>query len=214
MVDAIADGIIMVGAAGNDFTKIDVVGGTDYNNRFVSTFNYRYHEGSSPTSAAGCICVGAINSLVNEAKATFSNCGPRVDIYAPGVNIMSSLNIINSDWPGANDPRNATYKIGKAQGTSMASPQVCGVLACVLEVYPNLTPAKALEYLTTYSKKNQITNTGGSYTDYTSLQGSENRYLFYYKERKDSGSVFPKTNYLLRSSSKQAYPRPRIRRTA
>jgi len=214
MVDAIADGIIMVGAAGNDFTKIDVVGGTDYNNRFVSTFNYRYHEGSSPTAAAGCICVGAINSLVNEAKATFSNCGPRVDIYAPGVNIMSSLNIINSDWPGADDPRNATYKIGKAQGTSMASPQVCGVLACVLEVYPNLTPAKALEYITTYSKKNQITNTGGSYTDYTSLQGSENRYLFYYKERKDSGSVFPKTNYLLRSSSKQAYPRPRIRRTA
>jgi hypothetical protein len=54
----------------------------------------------------------------------------------------------------------------------------------VLEVYPNLTPAKALEY------------------------------LIYYKERKDSGSVFPKTNYLLRSSSKQAYPRPRIRRTA
>lgn len=213
MEDAIADGIIMVGAAGNDFTKIDVVGGVDYNNRFVSTFNYRYHEGSSPTAAAGCICVGAINSLVNEAKATFSNCGPRVDIYAPGVNIMSSLNIINSDWPGANDPRNATYKIGKSQGTSMASPQVCGVLACVLEVYPNLTPAKALEYLINYSKKNQITNTGGSYTDYTSLQGSENRYLFYYKERKDSGNVFPKTNYLLRSSSKQAYPRPKIRRT-
>jgi hypothetical protein len=213
MVDAIADGIIMIGAAGNDYTKIDVIGGTDYDNRFVSTFGYFYHRGSTPTAATGCICVGAINSLVNEAKATFSNCGPRVDIYAPGVNIMSSLNIINSDWPGTDDPRNSTYKIGKSQGTSMASPQVCGTLACVLEVYPNLTPAKALEYITEYSKKNQITDTGGSYTDYTSLQGSENRYLFYYKERKDSGSVFPKTNYLLRNSSKQAYPRPRIRRT-
>lgn len=213
IVDAIADGIIMVGAAGNNFTKIDVVGGADYNNRFVATFNYRYHEGSSPTAALGCICVGAINSLVNEAKATFSNCGPRVDVYAPGVNIMSSLNIINSDWPGADDPRNATYKIGKAQGTSMASPQVCGVLACALEIYPNLTANKALEYIANYSKQNQITNTAGSYTDYTSLQGSENRYLFYYKERKDTGSLFPKTNYLFRNSSKQAYPRPQIRRT-
>jgi hypothetical protein len=213
MEDAIADGIIMVGAAGNDYTKIETEGGADYNNRFVATFSYFYHQGSTPTAAEGCICVGAISSLVNETKATFSNCGPRVDIYAPGVNIMSSLNIINSDWPGTDDPRNATYKIGKAQGTSMASPQVCGILSCALEIYPNLTPAKAFEYITEYSKKNQITDTGGSYTDYTSLQGSENRYLFYYKERKDSGSVFPKINYLLRSSSKQAYPRPKIRRT-
>lgn len=214
IVDAIADGIIMVGAAGNDFTKIDVPGSTDFNNQFVAfNFNFRYHEGSSPTSATGCICVGAINSLVNEAKATFSNCGPRVDIYAPGVSIQSSLNIINFNWAGANDPRNSLYKIGKATGTSMASPQVCGVLACALEIYPNLTPSEALEYITFYSKLNQITNTGGSYTDYTSLQGSENRYLFYYKERKDSGSVFPKINYKLRPTTGSVYPRTRIRRT-
>lgn len=213
MEDAIGDGIIMVGAAGNDYTKIDVIGGADFNNRFVATSSYFYHGGSSPTAATGCICVGAVSSLVNETKAVFSNCGPRVDIYAPGVNIMSSLNIINSDWSGVDDPRNAAYKIGKAQGTSTASPQVCGVLACALEIYPNLAPAQALEYLITYSNKDQMTNTAGSYTDYTSLQGSENRYLFYFKERKDSGSVFPKTNHLFRNSSKQAYPRPRIRRT-
>lgn len=214
MEDAIADGIIMIGAAGNDYTKIDVVGGADFNNRFVATSTYRYHEGSSPTATVGCICVGAVSSLENETKATFSNCGPRVDIYAPGVNIMSGLNIINSDWPGTDDPRNTTYKIGKANGTSMASPQVCGVLACALEIYPNLSSAQALEYIAAYSKQDQMTNTAGSYTDYTSLQGSQNRYLFYFKERKDSGSVFPKTNHLFRYSSKQAYPRPRIRKSA
>jgi hypothetical protein len=207
MVDAIADGIIMVGAAGNDFTKIDVVNGTDYNNRFVATFSYFYHRGSTPTAATGCVCVGAVNSLINEAKATFSNCGPRVDIYAPGVNIMSSLNTINSDWGGANDPRNSSYKIGKAQGTSMASPQVCGVLAAVLEIYPNFNQADVRQYLESYAKNNQITDTGGSYTDYTSLQGSINRYLFYFKERPDNGNVFPKLNFKPRPSLGAVYPR-------
>jgi len=207
MADAIADGIIMVGAAGNDFTKIDVIDGTDYNNRFVATFSYFYHRGSTPSAANSCICVGAVNSLVNEAKATFSNCGPRVDIYAPGVNIMSSLNIINSNWSGANDPRNSSYKIGKAQGTSMASPQVCGVLAAVLEIYPNFNQADIRQYLELYAKNNQITDTGGSYTDYTSLQGSVNKYLFYFKERPDNGNVFPKLNFKPRSSSGAVYPR-------
>lgn len=214
MEDAILDGIIMVGAAGNDSTKIDVIGGTDFDNRFVATFTYRYHEGSSPTAAVGCICVGAVSSLVNETKATFSNCGPRVEVYAPGVNIISSLNTTLGNWPGADDPRSATYKIGKANGTSMASPQVCGVLACALEIYPNLSPTQALAYLAAYSKQDQMTNTAGTYTDLTSLQGSQNRYVFYFKERKDSGSVFPKTNHLFRYSSKQAYPRPRIRKSA
>lgn len=96
----------------------------------------------------------------------------------------------------------------------MASPQVCGVLACVLEVYPNMTPAEAMQYVKFYGKLNQITDTGGGYTDYTSLQGADNRYLFYYKERKDSGNTWPKTNYKVRSLSKMRFPRNRIRRTA
>jgi subtilisin family serine protease len=213
MEDAIADGIIMVGAAGNEFTKVDVPDGVDYNNRFVATFSYFYHQGSTPSAATGCICVGAISSLVNETKGTYSNCGPRVDIYAPGTNIQSSLNINNTTWPGTDDPRNSSFKVGKAVGTSMASPQVTGVLACALEIYPNLTPAKALEYVVAYSKKNQITDTGGSYTDYASLQGSENRYLFYYKERKDTGNTFPKINYQPRTTGGLAFPRVRIRQT-
>jgi subtilisin family serine protease len=209
MIDAINDGIIMVGAASNDYTKIDVVGGQDYNNRFIWTgFNVFYHRGSSPSAASNTICVGAISALVNESKAEFSNSGPRVDIYAPGQNIMSSLHS-----GGVFDPRDVNYRIGKYQGTSMASPQVCGVLACALETYPRMRQAEALAYIKNYAKTGQITDTGGGYTDFTSLQGSVNRYLFYYKERKDSGYVFPKHNYKIRTTDIQKYPRTRIRRT-
>lgn len=206
--DAILDGIIMIGAAGNDSTKIDVPGGQDFDNFFVrGIFGYPYHRGSTPGAAGNTICVGAISSLVDESKADFSNTGPRVDIFAPGVNIMSSVNS-----SGVNDPRNSDFKIVKLNGTSMASPQVCGILACALEIYPNFTQQEAVEYITHYAKKGQITDTGGGLTDYTSLQGSENRYLFYYKERADAGNVFPKINYRPRPSTGSVFPRPRIKR--
>ena len=213
MEDAILDGIIMIGAAGNDFTKIDVLGGQDYNNFFVRNgTSFPYHRGSSPGAAGNTICVGAVSSLVNESKAQFSNTGPRVDIYAPGVNIISSFNSTGS-FGGVNDTRNSDFKIGKISGTSMASPQVCGILSCALEIYPNLSQQEARNYIESYSKKNQMTDTGGGLTDYTSLQGSENRYLFYYKERTDAGNVFPKINYKPRPSTGSVFPRPRIRQT-
>jgi hypothetical protein len=212
MEDAIADGIIMVGAAGNDNTKIDVVGGQDFNNFFTwSGFTVPYHQGSTPSASGNTICVGAISALVNESKATFSNCGPRVDIYAPGQNIQSSFNSTTS-FGGVDDPRTSDFKIGKISGTSMASPQVCGILACVLEIYPNMTQAEAIEYIQYYAKKNQITDTGGGFTDLTSLQGSANNYLFYFEERINSGTIFPKQNNKPRPQNGAVYPRTRIRR--
>lgn len=212
MVDAFNDGIVMVGAAGNDATKIDVSGGADFNNFFVwNGFAVLYHRGSSPGSAGGCVCVGAVSALVNETKATFSNCGPRVNIQAPGVNIMSSFNSTGS-FGGTTDPRNSNFFIGKISGTSMASPQVCGVLATVLEVYPNLTPTQALAYIRYYSTQGQMTDTAGSFTDNTSLQGADNRYLFYYKEREDTGHLTPKNDVSIRPSTGRVFPRVRVRR--
>ena len=213
IADAIAEGIIVVGSAGNNFQKNDILGGTDYDNNVVySSLPYYYNRGSTPASADNVICVGAASALINDSKATFSNCGPRVDIYAPGGNIMSSLNIINSDWPGVSDPRNSVYKIGKAQGTSMASPQVCGVLACILEIYPNMKQSEAISYITSYAKTGQIAATSGGVTDYTDLQGSPNRYLFYVKERASTGEVYPKKNYKARPTEGAVFPRTRILR--
>lgn len=208
--DAINDGIIVVGAAGNNSMKMDVSGGQDYDNYFNYASNrIYYHEGSSPGASPGTITVGAVSNLVNETKADYSNCGPRVDIYAPGSCIMSSINKTNQ---GTSDSRNGDYRIQKFSGTSMASPQVAGVLACILEVYPAFTQSQAKSYILSHAKNGQLTDTGGGYTDFSSLQGSENKYLFYSRERSESGTTWPKANFLLRPNTGAVYPRYKIKR--
>lgn len=214
--DAILDGVIVVGAAGNSSFKIDVVGGIDYDNSFVLNGIRRfYHRGSSPTSATGAICVGSISSLVDERKATYSNCGPRVDVYAPGDFITSSANeqVINS----FQDNRDAAFYQQKLSGTSMASPQVCGIIATVLETYPNLNQAGVLEYITTRgSKENQILDSTDSFNNLISLQGSSNKYAYYYPERAETGKLSPKTDFFVRSQNLPqngvVYPRLKKRR--
>lgn len=217
--DAVDSGIIFVGSAGNDSTKIDVEGGVDYDNYILyGGFNYYYHRGSWNTSAARSgiggqklsICVGALSSLINESKAFFSNCGPRVDVYSPGVNIISSLHPSGSSVTRADDSRNTSYKLGKYQGTSMASPQVCGVLACVLEQYPNMNQFDIQEYLNQHSTKEQISVTNGGYLDNTDLQGSDNEYLFYKKERLENGVSVPRYSYSSRKPSQDGLKYPRI----
>jgi hypothetical protein len=205
---AINDGIIVVGAAGNNSYKIDVSSGVDYNNYAIisGAGPYYYHRGAAPTAGDNLINVGSIGTTSSDTKASYSNCGPGVNIYAPGSYIMSSLHTSS-----VSDSRNSSYKVGKYSGTSMASPQVTGFLACLLEIYPELTQAQVLQYLIKNSKYNQITDTGGSYTDLTSLQGSSNRYLYYKNERPTAGAVWPKKNYQVRPDSGRIYPRSRVK---
>jgi subtilisin family serine protease len=214
--DAISDGVIVVAAAGNEYSKVDIPGGTDYGNFFyarqnLALFLWYSHRGTAPSAVPGVICVGSVGPTVDETKSNFSNCGPRIDIFAPGHNVMSSFNSTTS-FGGTNDPRNSDYKVGKISGTSMASPQVCGVLACLLETYPNLTPSQALDWLIKYAKTGQMNDGGGGQSDLTSLQGAANRYLFAFKERPDVGVSWPRNKYFLRPSSGLTYPRTKIRR--
>ena len=153
-----------------------------------------------------------MGSTANETKADFSMTGPRIDIFAPGRYIMSSFNSTGS-FGGVADPRNASYYIGKISGTSMASPQVTGVLATALEVYPTLNQSRALSYLQGYARTAQMTDTGGSYSDYTSLLGATNRYLRFVNERSSTGNTWPKQNYFVRPATGSVWPRSRIRRT-
>lgn len=156
MQDAMNDGVIFVGAAGNSSYKIDAPGGVDYDNRLIgpalygSGNSFYYHRGSVNTSGANAICVGAIGNLANDSKVNFSCTGPRITVYSPGTSIISST---HSGPEG--DYRNSTFRIDKYSGTSMASPQICGVLACALEQYPRMTHVEAIEYIQGISK-NQI----------------------------------------------------------
>lgn len=223
--DVYIEGIVMVGAAGNGRWKHDVPGGVDWDNTFEMASRYPgsvaqpyfYMRGTSPTAndslANGgdydlpAICVGSIDSIQIDQKVQYSDCGPGVDIWAPGTNIISALP------SGTTDPRNPSYYLGKYNGTSMASPQVCGVLACALEIYPNMDQSQAKAYILAYAKAGQLTATSGGTVDGQDLQGAPNLVLYYYKERLISGNTFPKINYKPRPSAGAVFPRPRIRRT-
>lgn len=153
------------------------------------------------------ICVGSVDTIATDQKVLYSDCGPGVDLWAPGTYIISSLP------SGINDPRNGSYFLGKFSGTSMASPQVCGVLACALEIYPNMDQTQAKAYILAYAKSDQLIATSGGAVDGQDLQGAANLFLYYYKERAVNGNTFPKINYKPRPSTGAVYPRPRIRRT-
>jgi hypothetical protein len=178
--DAISEGIIIVGAAGNNYTRMVKPGDTDYNNIISASingigFNQYCHQGMTPGAAQGVICVGAATAKVNETKSHFSNCGPRVDLFAPGEYILSSVNLYGE----IADSRNTDYSLSSYSGTSMASPQVAGAIACNLQTNPNLTPQALRNYINIYSKVNQLSSGSGGASDTTDLQQAPNKYLFF-----------------------------------
>jgi subtilisin family serine protease len=76
------------------------------------------------------------------------------------------------------DPRASGYYLNKISGTSQATPQVTGMLACVLQARPSMTPAEARQFVIDHSLKNVLQEgTDTSYTSTTYLQGGNNRYL-------------------------------------
>ena len=84
---------------------------------------------TSPGSAEAAITVGAIDQR-NDQRASFSNFGAAVDVFAPGVQVQS-VGIAND---------NATETLS---GTSMASPHVAG-LAAYLMALENISGAKTV----------------------------------------------------------------------
>jgi len=182
-------GVIMVASAGNNDTRLSVPGDIDYNNTLTATgFNsgspIYYARPSAPVSS-NVICAGSIGAGITsggDRKASVSNCGPRVNLFAPGSFITSSWLTSTTPTGGGypapvQDPRDTVYWIAKYSGTSFASPQVTGILACVLEKNPTFNQTSALNYIVNNALIGQIPDSGGSYTDSFSLQGAPNRYL-------------------------------------
>ncbi|MFD7322871.1 S8 family peptidase [Streptomyces sp. NPDC059875] len=81
----------------------------------------------SPARVPEAITVGATDSA--DKRASFSNYGTCVDLFAPGVSITSA-------WK---DNDTATNTIS---GTSMAAPHTAGVAALYLSANPTATPAQ------------------------------------------------------------------------
>jgi len=137
-------GVLIIHGAGNDNKN------TDYFYSFPSAL---LQDGSV---SSNWIEVGASSVYTDEKlPATFSNYGETsVDIFAPGVDIFSTL------------PDNA---YDTRSGTSMAAPVVSGVAALLLSYFPHLTPEEV---------KTIITESGTVYDIMVNQPGSENKVPF------------------------------------
>jgi oryzin len=80
----------------------------------------------SPASESTAITVGAIDA--DDNRASFSNYGSLVDVFGPGVNILSS-------WIGSTTATNII------SGTSMATPHIAGLATYLIALEGISTPA-------------------------------------------------------------------------
>jgi subtilisin family serine protease len=106
----------------------------------------------SPSRVPNAITVGATTS--SDARASFSNYGTCVDIFAPGQSITSS-------WYSSDTATNTI------SGTSMATPHVVGAAARLLQD-SSLTPQQVRDTMVANATPNVVSN----------AKGSPNRLLF------------------------------------
>ena len=99
----------------------------------------------SPASEPSALTVGATTS--SDARASYSNWGSCLDLFAPGSSITSA-------WYTSSTASNTL------SGTSMASPHVAGVAALVLEGQPTATPAAVGSALAAIASQNKVTSAG------------------------------------------------------
>ncbi len=115
---AIDAGIVFVAAAGNE-----------------SSSSYS----STPARVLQVITAGAMDS--SDTYASFSNYGPGVDLFAPGVDIESDT------------PTGGTTTMS---GTSMATPHIVGAAALYLQANPTATPAEVAAALVAAASKDKL----------------------------------------------------------
>ncbi|WP_328462676.1 S8 family peptidase [Actinoplanes sp. NBC_00393] len=108
----------------------------------------------SPAGTAAAITVGAVDMA--DARASFSNYGSCVDLFAPGVNIMSA-------------GKDSDSAVALMSGSSMATPHVAGAIALELAAHPDWTPQQVRDDLVANAGTDLVRDPG---TD------SPNRMLF------------------------------------
>lgn len=106
--------------------------------------NWGINDSLNPGWCVGALGFRSIDTINNfRMIADYSNFGSGITVYTPGSWIQSA-------WPNtayATYRDNASYGVRKISGTSMAGPQVAGILATYLQYNSAATPLEAKNYL-------------------------------------------------------------------
>lgn len=172
--------IVIVNASGNEYQKIDVSGGADYDNYVSSTglSNYYYHRGASPFSEYPNgfeVPALAVNNISGEFATSFSNKGPGTPVYAGGESVLAA-SIFGYVYYG-----DTGYFYYSVSGTSFAAPQIAGMSALLLQMHPDWTPQQVTKWFVHNSVKDELRDSGldDDYTaSFTLLDGPNNLAFF------------------------------------
>ena len=184
MVDA---GVIFVTSAGNSNQRLGLGQSDPHLNDYLSTLNSADSRTGVPgynvsgtvpsghrnyihpanigynttTDYHPAVCVGAMDDFIEsdyqERKASYSNNGPGVDVWAPADETLSAgMRASNGDQLGTeiNFSRyNSNFVDRYFNGTSAASPVVAGVVALFLESKPSATSAEVKDFIRTQASQ-------------------------------------------------------------
>jgi subtilisin family serine protease len=139
---AVERGVSFVVAAGNDGGFLGELTGA------ANACN------GSPARVPEALTVGATDA--NDNKASYSNRGPCLDLFAPGSSIVSAYH-------------SSSTSTATLSGTSMAAPHVAGVAAQYLQTAPSASPATVSQQIVGTATPGVVKNPG---------TGSPNRLLF------------------------------------
>ncbi|UPW00777.1 S8 family serine peptidase [Halorussus gelatinilyticus] len=145
----IADAIRWATDQGADIINMSL-GGGGYSQTMKNAVQYAVNNGALPICAAGndgsssvsypagyseCMAISAVDS--NEQLASFSQYGSKVDLCAPGVDVLSTV---------------PTDSYAKFSGTSMATPVTSGVAGLTLAKHSSLGPSDLRSHLKATAK--------------------------------------------------------------
>jgi subtilisin family serine protease len=99
---------------------------------------------SSPARVPDALTIAATDR--DDNRASYSNFGTCIDLFAPGSSIIST-------WLGANG-------VNTISGTSMSAPNVSGIVARFISVNSSLTPQQVANSIKSSSTKNVVIGAG------------------------------------------------------